>query len=303
MSHDPVSWGEGVTLTQDEGLVIKNYSGFYYVEDKHNNFYECKVRGKVKEKILSGDRVVFTRLETGRGILEKVLPRDNQLYRPRVANVTLVLIVMAFDQPKPDLALLDRLLFLALYNRITPYIILNKCDLPIDKQAQSILDYYPDSFKVIQTSAQQNIGIEILRDAIDHEIAVFAGPSGAGKSSLLKKLTGEVDIPTQAVSQKIGRGKHTTRHVELYPLVGGGWIVDTPGFSVLDMPSLRREDLGHYFPDFLKHNDDCKFVDCLHYREQECGVKTAVETGGILSPRYHNYLAMLEETIEKERCY
>ncbi len=291
-----------MTLTQAEGLVIKNYSGFYYVQDKTDDIYECKVRGKVKEKLLSGDRVLFTPLENGKGILEKVLRRENQLYRPRVANVTRVLIVMAYDQPKPDLGLLDRLIFLALFNKITPCIILNKCDLSVDETANRILSYYPASFEVIRTSARQNIGMDKLKAAISGEIAVLAGPSGTGKSSMLKLLTGS-EVRTGEVSAKIGRGKHTTRHVELYPLPQGGWVVDTPGFSVLDLPALRREELVQYFPDFTEYADDCKFGNCLHYREKECGVKTAVEEQKILLSRYQNYITMLEETIEKEKCY
>jgi ribosome biogenesis GTPase len=257
----------------------------------------------VKEKLLSGDRVMFTPLEIDKGILEKILPRENQLDRPRVANVTRVLIVMAYDQPKPELGLLDRLLFLALFNGITPYIILNKCDLPISEPAQQLMDYYPASFKVITTSAQLNIGMQDLSDAIAGEIAVFAGPSGTGKSSMLQRLTGHMEVRTQEVSSKIGRGKHTTRHVELYSLPQGGWIVDTPGFSVLDLPALRREDLSQYFPDFTGYTGDCRFNNCLHFREQECGVKTALAERKILPSRYQNYIAMLEEIMEKERCY
>ena len=289
--------------TQEEGLIIKNFSGFYYVQDNNDQIYECKIRGKVKDKVMSGDRVRFTRLEEGRGILEKVLPRQNQLDRPRVANVTRVLIVMACDQPKPDLTLLDRLLFLSLFNRITPYIILNKCDLPMDRSAESIISYYPATFRVFLTSARQGIGLEALSQAIVDQIAVFAGPSGAGKSSLLKMLNGESRVVTQEVSSKIGRGRHTTRHVELYTLSPGGWIVDTPGFSVLDMPSLRREETADYFPDFSAYKSECRFNNCLHYKEQECGVRAAVSNQSILPSRYQNYVAMLEEIIAKERNY
>jgi ribosome biogenesis GTPase len=292
-----------MTLTQVQGLVLKNYGGFYYVQDQKKNIYECKLRGKVKQKILSGDRVMFTPLEIGIGILEKVLPRDNELNRPWVANVTLVLIVMSCDNPRPDLVLLDRLLFLAEFNRITPYIILNKCELNPDEQATKILEYYPATFKVIQTSAKQNMGMEYLSDMVTGEIAVLAGPSGAGKSSMLKYLTGDVNVRTQEVSRKIGRGKHTTRHSQLYPIPRGGWIVDTPGFSVMDMPILKREELRNYFPDFDAYSHICKFDNCLHYREKECGIKTAVEEQRIISSRYLNYITMLEEVIEEERSY
>lgn len=292
-----------MTLIQAEGMVIKNYSGFYYVQDKQDEIYECKVRGKLKEKLLSGDRVVFTPLDNQKGILEKVLERDNQLYRPRVANVTRVLIVMAYNQPKPDLMLLDRLLFLALFNKITPCIILNKCDLEADESINHILEYYPAWFEVYKTSARQQFGIESLSQAIAGEVAVLAGPSGTGKSSMLKQLTGNTEVRTGEVSAKIGRGRHTTRHVELFPLPHGGFLVDTPGFSVLDLPEMRREETAQYFPDFSEYADHCKFGDCLHFRETECGVKTAVEEKKVLHSRYHNYINMLEEIIAKERCY
>ncbi len=290
-------------LNQLEGLVIKNYGGFYYVQDNNTNIFECKIRGKLKVKILSGDRVIFTAREVGVGILEKVLPRDNQLLRPRVANVTRVLIVMAYDQPKPDPVLLDRLLFLAEFNRIIPQIILNKCDLEINDYVKRIIEYYQGKYTVIKTSTKKAIGIDILSDTIAGEIAVFAGPSGTGKSSMLKLLTGALNVPTQEVSSKIGRGKHTTRHVELYPLPHGGWIVDTPGFSVLDMPEMKREDFTRCFPDFEIWAETCKFDNCLHYREKDCGIKRAVQDEQILASRYNNYVTMLEEVIERERSY
>lgn len=289
--------------TQVEGLVLKNVAGFYYVQDHNLDIHECKVRGKLKEKILSGDRVIFTLLEDSKGILEKVLPRENQLYRPKVANVSQVLIVMAYDRPKPSLSLLDRLLVLAEFSNLTPCIVLNKCDLPNSKEVDDILAYYPQAgFPVISISARQNIGIQNLREQIKDEIAVLAGPSGTGKSSILNILTSR-DMPTQEVSKKIGRGRHTTRHVELYPMEIGAWLVDTPGFGVLDLPRMRREELPQHFPDFVAYANDCRFTDCLHNKEHECGVKTAIQEQKILTSRYENYLSMLEEVMENERCY
>ncbi len=290
-------------LEQVEGLVIKNYSGFYYVQDQDGAIHVCKVRGKVKEKLLSGDRVLFTPLEFGQGILEKVMPRVNELYRPRIANVSRVLVVMAYDQPKPDLTLLDRLLFLAEYNHIQPYIVLNKCDLDCQENTKQILNYYPRVYQVIETSARYDIGIAHLARTVSGEITVLAGPSGAGKSRLLQKLTGQDNIRTGSISAKIGRGKHTTRHVELFPLPQGGWIADTPGFSVLDMPSIRREELSQYFPDFAEYSQECRFNNCIHYREKDCCVKAAVEANKLLYTRYRNYVSMLEEIMEKERIY
>jgi len=287
-----------------EGLVLKKYSGFYYVQDEKQNVYECKLRGKVKSQVFTGDKVIFTVLGENEGVLEKVLPRENELYRPKIANVSRAFIVMANDQPAPSLSLLDRLLFLTHYNRILPYIILNKCDLKAHKNAVLLKGYYPKAgFNFLMTSAIQGTGIGELRDAIRGQVAVLAGPSGAGKSSLLNVLIGAKNIETQEVSRKIGRGRHTTRHVELYPLESGGAVADTPGFSILDMPPVRSGDFRFYFPDFLPFMERCRFGDCLHYRERDCGVREAVDAGMIAGFRYNNYISMLEEVLENERCY
>lgn len=292
-----------MNTVQVEGLILKNYAGFYYVQDQDLDVYECKVRGKLKEKLLSGDRVLYTKLDDEKGMIENVLPRDNQLYRPKVANVSLVLIVMAYDRPKPSLSLLDRLLVLAEFSRLTPCIVLNKCDMHPTREVEDILAYYPRAgFSVIPISAKNQIGTAQLREKIKGEIAVLAGPSGSGKSTIMNTLTAR-DMPTQEVSQKIGRGRHTTRHVELYPMEIGAWLVDTPGFSVLDMPRMRREELTKLYPDFSAYAENCRFADCLHLKETECGVKEAVQEQEILASRYENYLTMLEEVMENERCY
>lgn len=286
-----------------KGLVLKQLSGFYYVQGPCGNVYECKLRGKIKDQVVTGDRVLITPLSHDKGILEKILPRDNLLYRPKIANVSTVLIIMAADQPAPSLILLDRLLVLAFYNDLKPCIVVNKCDISPHNKAQLITDYYPRAnLKVIKTSARNRCGIDNLKAMLKGEIAVMAGPSGVGKSSLLNALL-TVDVKTQEVSKKIGRGKHTTRHVELFPLDLGGWIADTPGFSVLDIPNMPKHNLAGYFSDFTPYIAGCRFRDCLHHKETECGVKEAVKEGIIAQPRYDNYLTMLDEVIKNERCY
>lgn len=293
-----------MTNAQDQGLVLKNYSGFYYVQNAQGKISECRIRGKLKERILSGDRVAFTPLAEDKGIIEQVLPRDNEMFRPRIANVSMVLIVMAYDRPLPSPMLLDRLLLLARYSGLKPVIVFNKADLPFGQAVKDIMDYYPRiGLPLLSVSARYHQGMDELRSVINGEIAVFAGPSGVGKSSILNLLTGQDAVPTQEVSNKIGRGRHTTRHVELYPLDNNGWLADTPGFSVLDLPRMPREQLPALFEDFVEYADDCKFADCLHYKESDCGVKDAVKANKILPSRYENYLSMLAEVIANERCY
>ncbi|MEQ8173635.1 MAG: ribosome small subunit-dependent GTPase A [Syntrophomonadaceae bacterium] len=287
-----------------EGLVLKKYSGFYYVQDQDKNLYQCRLRGKIKDLVTTGDRVMISPLESGSGILETVLPRSSELYRPRIANVTLVLIVLACNQPAPSTVLLDRLLVLTMHKGLRPCLVLNKSDLEPDNNAQLITDHYPRAgFTVIKTSALDCTGVDFLKEQIQDEIAVFAGPSGTGKSSLLNQLVGGGYAATGELSDKIGRGKHTTRHVELFPLPSGGWLADTPGFSMLDLPDISSRELGKLYPDFEELSRDCRFSNCLHARETDCAVREAVATGQIPDFRYNNYLNLLAEVMEKERCY
>lgn len=287
------------------GLILKKYSGFYYVQDSTGRIFECKLRGKAqKQLILTGDKAIVTPLDEDHAILEGIAERSNQLNRPRIANVDAVLLVMANDCPVPVPTLLDRLLVMTLHGGLAPLIILNKCDLEASEKARQIMSDYPElGIPVINTSAKQRCGLDELLKAIAGKIAVFAGPSGTGKSTLLNNLAKDLSIKTQEVSNKIGRGRHTTRHVELYPLPSGGWIADTPGFSTLDLPEdLVSRQLAAYYPEFAPHQDNCRFSDCLHYREKECGVKDALQSGTVSQLRYQNYVAILEEVMRNERC-
>ncbi len=287
-----------------EGLVLKKYSGFYYIEDQQKIVYQCRLRGKIKDLVTTGDQVIISTLEPGTGVLEEVLPRRSELYRPRIANVSLVLIVLACNQPAPSTMLLDRLLVLAAFHHLQPLIIMNKCDLQPHDSARAIMEYYPKAgFPMLCTSALDHTGIERLKEEIHGEIAVLAGPSGAGKSSLLNQLLDGCEAITQEVSRKIGRGRHTTRHVELFRLRNDGWVADTPGFSILDLPAIPSREFKNLFPDFEEYSRHCRFADCLHVGELDCSVKEALKDQLIPDFRYQNYTSLLSEVMEKERCY
>lgn len=289
---------------QKKGLLIKYYGGFYYIHDELKDIYECKVRGKMKKQLLSGDNVYFTPLNDKKGVIESILKRKNELDRPKISNLSLVLIILANSSPVPSLLLLDRMLMMSFYKKITPIIVLNKSDLTPSENALFIKEYYPlMDIKVLETSTKNNSGIESLQESIKDQIAVFAGPSGNGKSSLLNTLVKGLKIKTQELSRKIERGKHTTRHVELYPLGNSGYLADTPGFSLIEPPSIPSKELKNYYPDFLLYADTCKFNNCIHDKEKECGIKNAIKENKIPLVRYENYLYILNELITKERTY
>lgn len=291
-------------LKEPDGLVIKRFSGYYYVEND-SGIFECKLRGKVKDQaILAGDRVRISVTEPGKGIIEEVLPRDMEMVRPAIVNVDQVLVVMSFDRPAPNLQLLDRLLLMTEFHGLTAGLVLNKCDLPASIIIDNIIaSYRKIGYQVILTSTREKIGMTDLAAFLADHITVIAGPSGVGKSSILNNMVPGSELKTQEVSRKIGRGRHTTRHAELFRLPGGGWIADTPGFSVLETPPMKREELAGCFIEFDDPASECKFSDCLHSGEIDCGVKSAVETGEISASRYESYLCFLEEVIQKERCY
>ena len=287
------------------GLVLKRYSGFYYVQDSNEELFECKLRGKVKnEVILVGDRVRITLTDTGQGIIEEILPRSVELIRPAIANVNQVMVVMSFDRPVPNLTLMDRLLIMIEHLNLAAVIVLNKCDLPGNQTVETIKAYYQRiGYPVIPTSTTIKAGLSELLAAMNGKITVIAGPSGVGKTSLLNLLVPGCELKTGQVSTKLGRGKHTTRHVELFHLPAGGWVADTPGFTVVDNPPIKRAELGLLFREFAGPTENCRFIDCLHSGEIDCGVKEAVTDGLILASRYQHYLTSLAEVIERERCY
>ena len=290
-----------------EGVLIRAYGGFYYVK-KGEEVWECSLRGKFRlgksTPALVGDRVRVTPVREKIGRIDEVLPRRTELFRPAVANVDQAVIVFALENPEPNLTLLDRFLVLAEDADISPVICLNKADLLSNRREHEWLRLYRKiGYPTVMTSTKRQDGIEELKQILIGKTSVFAGPSGVGKSSLLNKVQPDLELKTGEISHKLKRGKHTTRHAELLPIREGGFVVDTPGFSSLDLPQMEKGELSYHFLEFNSFSSDCKFNSCLHHHEPHCAVKSAVEKGYIDQDRYQNYLLFLDELMHQERRY
>ena len=296
-----------------EGRVLKGVGGFYTVDEigpGAAGHWECRLRGRFRremQEVLPGDIVAFETVDeaTRRGVVEEVKPRRNRLIRPPVANVDQALIVLASDQPQPDLWLLDRLLIMIKAEDVQPLICWNKEDLAgLGELDLYLKPYEAAGVSQLVTNAVNGSGVRELGDRLAGRTTVLAGPSGVGKSSLLNLIEPGIALKTGEVSDKLGRGKHTTRHVEWIPLTIGGWVADTPGFSRLLMPeSVASSSLVDYYPEFEAPAADCRFRSCLHDQEKDCGVSQAAREGTIDEGRYKRYLAFLEELKEREATY
>ncbi|NLW23160.1 MAG: ribosome small subunit-dependent GTPase A [Tissierellia bacterium] len=281
-----------------EGIIVKGIGGFYYVKTKEGIF-ECRARGVFREENITpliGDRVLIrVNQEDNTGYIEEIKSRKSQLVRPPVANITQIIIVMSIKKPDLNFWLLDRLLVLAEHEKLDINICLNKIDLANREIVAEICAIY-HKYRVIKTSVITGDGIEDLKEILKNNVTVFAGPSGVGKSSLLNRIKPGLKLKTSDVSKKTARGRHTTRHVELIELDSDSFVLDTPGFSSLDLDFIEREaELGEYFREFNTYSDKCKFVGCLHDKEPDCEVKRQVEAGNISPSRYNNYLQFLDE--------
>ncbi len=280
-----------------EGIILKGYSGFYYVL-ADGEVWECALRGRHKmtgDDFLPGDRVRIRPARTGRATIEEVLPRTSRLLRPPVANVSRIVLVAALSHPLPDPALMDRILVLAEHTGIRPLMVLSKADLQEPGRLESMAsDYRNTGYRMIRVSARTGEGIGELEAELDGQVSVFAGQSGVGKSSIMNWLLEDQELKTGTLGEKSRRGRHTTRHIELFPW-RGGFLADTPGFSRLYLPTMEQNLLQHCFPEFEPHLGQCRFASCLHHREPDCRVKEAVEAGDISRRRYENYLYLLRE--------
>ena len=291
-----------------EGKIVKALSGFYYVLHD-GQMIQCRGRGVFrKNKItpLVGDEVVFQAENDREGYIMEVKERKNELVRPPIANVDQAILVFSAVEPDFSTVLLDRFLVLVEFNHIKPLICITKMDLTNDNEKQAIIKYanqYKDiGYEVLLTSSETEAGIEGLNPHIENKISVFAGQSGVGKSSLLNVLRPDLDLKTDHISSHLGRGKHTTRHVELIS-IGNGLIADTPGFSSLEFTNIEAEDLTFCFPEIARESESCKFRACLHISEPKCAVKTAVESQEITHYRYQHYVDFLQEIKDRKPRY
>lgn len=311
-----------------KGRIIKGIGGFYYVDaaehtddiaenicdnsiknnkynsdaDKNvdNGIYKCSARGKFRQQKLTplvGD-IVIADVDTsdGCGVVNEILPRSNAVLRPPVANVTQMAVIVAAANPRPSLYLTDKLLISAEAVGIDVVVCINKTD--IDDGDELFEIYQKAGYKVIKTCAENGTNINLLTDALKDNITVFAGNSGVGKSSLLNRVTNTCMFETGEVSQKAERGKHTTRHTELVKLKNGGYIIDTPGFGTIDMTSFDNLDYVGLFREFNDYTGSCRFNDCRHIAEPDCGILNAVEKGKISKSRHESYVRMVKEAEE-----
>ena len=281
-----------------EGRIVRSLSGFYDVKTD-SGLVTCRARGILRKEgnsPLTGDLVEIT-VEHGKGMVEKILPRKNRFIRPAVANIDALVVFAANVNPVTEPYLIDRVAAIAGDQNVPVILCVNKCDL--DPAVDLVRIYEHAGFTVICTSAETGDGVETLMRQIAGKLVAFTGNSGVGKSSILNRLCPELNLATGEVSEKLGRGRHTTRHVELYQLEQDTYVADTPGFSSFDtdqMEVILKENLQYAFPDFGRYIGQCRFDDCSHRKEPDCAVRAACESGQIGKTRYDSYLRLYEKS-------
>ncbi len=290
-----------------QGKIIKGIAGFYYIHVEGKGIYECKAKGIFRKdhvKPLVGDDVVIDVLDETRmlGNISSILPRQSVLLRPAVANVNQALILFAIVKPNPNFNLLDRFLIRMERQELSTIICFNKQDIASVQEKETLRKAYETcGYRVLFISALENEGVEEVRELLSGKTTTVAGPSGVGKSSLINQLSPQANMETGPISAKIERGRHTTRHSEIIALGEKTYIVDTPGFTSLDISEITKDELGLYYPEFAAYAPSCKFRGCAHISEPHCGVKEAVETGAISQVRYDNYRLLYQELKDIKR--
>ncbi|MBQ7096037.1 MAG: ribosome small subunit-dependent GTPase A [Clostridia bacterium] len=287
-----------------KGKIIKLLSGVYTV-DTADGFYECRAKGSFRKKGITpvaGDEVEILAMPDHTGRIEKIEQRKNYLIRPNVSNVDVICYVSSYQKPVPAPFTIDKMLVIAHSQGITPILVFNKSDLSEDDECRALADRYRSlGYSVFDTSAASGAGVASLREALAGKTVVFAGNTGVGKSSIMNALYPQLELETGEISLKLGRGRHTTRHIELYPQ-DGGLIADTPGFGALELEGydISRNELPRYFPEFLPFLEQCPYLDCAHMNERDCAVKNAVEEGKIHNSRYESYRQIYQFLKEEE---
>ena len=282
-----------------KGIIMKALSGFYYVDPGDGSMIACRARGKFRHKKITplvGDWVEYTHLDDGSGMVDEILPRKNEFVRPAVANIEQLVIIVSQAIPVTDPFLIDRMTSLAEGKGCESVICINKCDL---ERADELFEiYHSVGFPTVRVSAETGEGIEELASLISGKVCAFTGNSGVGKSSILNALEPGFSLMVGEVSEKLGRGRHTTRHVELFRLKNGAVVADTPGFSSFDtdQTEIRKKDaLAETFREFKPYLDDCRFVGCAHVKEKGCAVREAMKQGKIPPTRHASYVRLYEQ--------
>ncbi|WMC92220.1 ribosome small subunit-dependent GTPase A [Kineothrix sp. MB12-C1] len=295
-----------------KGKIIKGIAGFYYIyageaENTHGRIYECKAKGIFRKdniKPLVGDDVMMEVLDEEKllGNITAILPRENELIRPAVANIDQALVIFAIVKPEPNFNLLDRFLIMMERQGLSSIICFNKQDIATREEKEELKQAYEScGYRVLFVSAKENEGMEELHRLLLGKTTAVAGPSGVGKSSIINRLNPEANMEIGDISRKIERGKHTTRHSEIIALSGNTYIMDTPGFTSLRLFDMEKEELREYYPEFAAYEKYCRFAGCAHMSEPGCGVKEALADGKVSSVRYRNYILLYGELREQKK--
>ena len=289
-----------------EGLIIKGIGGFYYV-DTGSEVIEAKGRGIFKKDGITlavGDKVQLEIIDEAekKGVINGIYPRKNQFIRPPIVNVDTFVVVFAASKPKPNLVLVDKFLVMAEMHGVEALICINKSDLVSPEVLAEYKAIYENIYPVIAVSARSGEGMDELKGAVSGKTAALAGPSGVGKSTIINTLIPHANMETGSISEKTKRGKHTTRHVEIFKADGGGRIFDTPGFTSFEIMEAEEDNLMHYYPDIDRYSANCYYDNCRHLKEPSCAVREALNEGKIHRLRYESYAANMEE-IKNRRKY